>query len=539
MTHRSSSAEHCARAALAAWLGPPSVLALILSTAGLDARPAAAQIADAWLRYTPVEAYAGMHSTRLQGMGSVEVAVEDDQSLIDPYHYGRNPAALLVSGDTSVVVIPTSYQGFNDRYYGLSHSAVGRGAGFHGEFRPSQRWGMAADVDYGALAASRHDLCPTPDDCRFIRDFDLPVAPQMSPVTTDRTFGAGVQTPLGAVTYARTFFGNVTFGARAGFRHEAEDRRIRQPYDLNVSSNAAEFTGGAYCPLPIWGGSVSVSGWGAAMRHKVTGRSQSSLNDDEYDWDRPQVAYGGAIFVKRGEWLRAIFDGRHRSFDGEEIARVNWAPQFFMNPNPSINNQVNVFKRNWSAFLSGLRHNEGSTRWLIGLPGKPVHVGLSYAYFRQYEWIHPNDVVLPTVDPLDVKRSGYRFASGFSVGGADQGLVAVEARVAREYRQDFTHEVPDISLITYSYHFGAEYPVRPRLPLRGGVEIIRHDPNRGDLYGPLKGFGVTAGAGYFWSAFDSRIDLSLAHYHFSRSPNDPSEELGYGDSMTLTIQRLF
>lgn len=539
MTHRSNSAKNRARSALAFWTGLPAFVAVVVSIATIDVRPAAAQVADAWLRYTPVDAYAGMHSTRLEGMGSIEVSVEDDQSLIDPYHLGRNPAALLMARDTSIVVIPTSYQGFDDRYYGLSHSAVQRGVGFHGEFRPTRRWGMAADVDYGSLDASRHDLCPTPDDCRFMRDFDLPVAPQMSPVTTDRTFGAGVESPLGAVTYARKFFGDVTFGARMGFKHEGERRRIREPYNLDVSSDAAEFKGGAYYPLPVWGGSVSVSGWAGAMRHKVTGRSQSALNDDVYDWDRPEVSYGGAILVKRGEWLRAIFDGRHRSFNGEEIARVNWAPQFFMNPNPSINNQVNVFKKNWSAFLSGLRHNEGSTRWLVGLPGSPVHLGLSYAYFRQYEWIRPNEVVLPTVDRLDVKRSGYRFASGFSVGGSDQGLVAVEGRIAREYRQDFTGALPDISLITYSYHFGAEYPVRPGLPLRGGVEVIRHDPNRADGIPPVKGFGVTAGAGHFWKALDARIDLSASHYHFSRSPNDPSDELGFGDSMTLTIQRLF
>lgn len=518
----------------------PALLLCSLAIAASQPSPAAAQVADAWLRYTPVDAYAGTRSTRLDGMGSIGVAVEDDQNLIDPFHYGRNPAALLMSRDTSIVVIPTSYQNFDDRYYGMSHSAVGRGMGFHGEFRPSPRWGMAADIDYGSLDASRHDLCPSPDDCRFIRDFDLPVAPQMGPINTDRTVGAGIQTPMAAATYARTFFKNVTLGGRVGFRHESEDRRIREPYDLDVSSDATEFAGGAYYPLPVWGGSISVSGWAGVLEHRVLGRSETPLNDDEYDWNRPQVSYGGALFVSRGGWLRGIIDARHRSFNGEEIARVNWAPQFFMNPNPSDNDPENVFKRSWSALLSGLRHNEGSTRWLIGLPGNSIHVGLSYAYFRQYEWILPNEVVLPTVDPLDVKRVGYRLASGFSIGAADgQGLVAVEARVAREYRQDFTGEVPDISLITYTYHFGAEYPVLPRLPLRGGVELIRHDPNRADTYAPFKGVGLTVGAGYFWNALDARIDLAYAHYHFRYSPGDPSEEVGFGDRMTLSIQRLF
>jgi hypothetical protein len=51
--------------------------------------------------------------------------------------------------------------------------------------------------------------------------------------------------------------------------------------------------------------------------------------------------------------------------------------------------------------------------------------------------------------------------------------------------------------------------------------------------------GVTVGAGYYWTAFDARIDLSYAHYHFNHSPGDPSEEIGFGDGMTLSIQRLF
>lgn len=501
---------------------------------------ATAQVADAWLRYTPVDAYAGARSSRLEAMGGIEVSVPDEQSLIDPYHYGANPAALLMARDTSLVLIPAIYQNFDDTYFTESHSAVGRGAGMHAEFRPKPRWAIGLDLDYGALDASRHDLCPSPGDCRFIRDFDLPVAPEMEPVTEDRTFGAGVRAPMAAVTYARNFFGDLALGARFGYRHESEDRRLLTPYDLDVTSDAAEFVGGAYYPLPFFGGIASVSAWGQYVSRSVVGRSESSLNDDEYDWDCPQVGFGGAIYIRKGDWLQGIIDGRHRSSDGEEIARVNWAPQFFMNPFPSENDPENVFNRTWTAFESGLRHNEGSTRWLIGLSGKPVHLGLRYAYFRQYEWILPNEVVLPTVDLLNVKRIGYRFAGGLSLGGGDgQGVVAMEARIAREYREDFTQEVPDLSIMTYTYHFGAEYPVRRDLPVRAGFELIQHDPNRDDLFAPLKGIGATVGLGYFWNALGSQIDGSYAHYHFSYSPGDPSQEIGYGDRFTLSIQRRF
>src|SRR5690242_11450929 len=137
MTSQTILAKRRATAADFASYGPPALVLLLLLLSTLGVAPARAQVADAWLRYTPVEAYAGDRSTRLDGMGSMEVAVEDDRSLIDPYHYGRNPAALLMSRDTSMVVIPTSYQNFDDRYYGMNHSAVGRSGGFHGEFRPN------------------------------------------------------------------------------------------------------------------------------------------------------------------------------------------------------------------------------------------------------------------------------------------------------------------------------------------------------------------------------------------------------------------
>lgn len=513
---------------------------LAIATAMLfGSRPATAQIADAWLRYTPVDAYAGGKSSRLEAMGGIEVAVPDDQGLFDPYHYGGNPAALLVARDTSVVRIPTGYSDFEDGYWGFNQSAVGRGAGLHAEFRPRPKWGIGLDFDYGSTDASRNDQCPAPDDCRFIRDFDLPIAPEMEPVTTDRVFGAGVQTPSIGVSYARTFFNKVTLGVRLGHRYEEEHRRIINPYPLNTTSTATEFAGGAYYPLPILDRSASLSAWYHYVANKVTGTSQTPFNDDKYDWDRPEVAFGGALYVKKGDWLEGIAYGEHRSFDGEEIARINWAPQFFMNPFPPLVNPNNVFKKDWSAFLSGFRHNEGSTRWLVGLAGKPIHLGAQYAYYRQYEWITPNEVVLPTVDELNVKRQGYRFAGGISLGREGQGIVALEGRIAREFRDDFTGELPGISMITYSYHFGGEYPLRHDLPVRAGVEALRHDPNREDIYSPVKGIGITAGAGYYWKPLQSRLDFSYAHYHFHYSPGDPSEEIGGGNQVTLALQRLF
>ena len=522
---------------------PFAILVAALAAPCLSPATASAQVADAWLRYTPIDVFAGMRSSRLDAMGGLEVATEDDQSLIDPFHYSENPAGLLAGGDSSVVRVPYSYQDFSDTYYDRTHSAVQHGAGFLGEFRPTGRkWGMAGEVDYGSIMASRHDECPSPDDCRFIRDFDLNVAPHSEPIVGDRTFGADVKTPNTSVTYARQFFDDkMTLGFRLGYHSEAENRKVIEPYDLDVQSKGTHVAGGAFIPLPILERTVVLSGWGQYTHEDVKSISQSPTNDDSYDWFRPEIAYGAALSVKRGQWLQGILDGRHRSFDGEEVARVNWAPQFFLNPFPSENLQANVFKETWSAFLSGLRHNEVSTRWLVGVPDKPVHLGLRYAYFREYQWIRPNEATLPVVVPLDVKRIGYQFEGGLSLDLPDhQGVIATEAHIIQEHRIDNTLQLPEISYITYTYHIGGEYKVlHGALPLRAGVELIRQDPNRGDGIPPNKGAGIHAGAGYFWHFLRSRIDASYTHYHFHYEPDDPSEEIGFGNRAALTIQRSF
>jgi hypothetical protein len=68
---------------------------------------------------------------------------------------------------------------------------------------------------------------------------------------------------------------------------------------------------------------------------------------------------------------------------------------------------------------------------------------------------------------------------------------------------------------------------------------MRHDPNREDSFGAIKGIGLTLGAGYHWNAIRSRLDASYEHTHFSYSPGDPSLETGSGNQFTFAIQRLF
>jgi hypothetical protein len=502
------------------------------------ARAAAAQVAEAWVHATPIEALGAWQSARLTAMGGLTVSSEDRFSRLNAYEFGMNPAGLVGLRDTSWAEQGSEYQDFDDGYYSESHSAIVRKSGIRGAVQHGQ-WALGLDFVYAALNASRHDQIGTLDNSRFIRDFDIPFATSFQPVTTDRSIGARVVYPGIAVTYARQALSWITLGGRFGFREETEDRRIADPYDLDNDARATEWTAGAVLRPPYVGHVVRMAGFGQYIKDRVIARSQSSLNDDRYDWDRPTVAYGAELLVGTGR-LRGIIDGRHRSYDGEQVAQVNWAPQFFMNPFPSTTDPRFVFKKRWSSFLSGLRHNEASTRWMADLPMLPAHLGWEWGYYREYEWIRPNPDVLQLALPMDVRRIGYRAAGGLALDLPDgNGQIAAEVHANRDFRTDYLNVVPDIAQSELSYHVGAEYRVLRWLPVRAGVALLRTDPDRRDGIAPYKGIRASIGAGTYWRALGAQIDAAYAHEHFHYAPLDPSQEIGNGDQAVLTLSRLF
>lgn len=503
------------------------------------ARAAAAQVAEAWTHATPIEALGVWPSARLTGMGGLTVSSEDRFSRLNAYEYGQNPAGLLGLRDTSWAEQGSEYQDFDDGYYGESHSAVSRKSGIRGAVQ-NEKWAMGLDFLYASVNASRHDLMGTPDNSRFIRDFDIPFATSFTPITGDRTIGARVVYPGVALTYARHApkASWLTLGMRVGFREETEDRRVLDPYPLDNDAKSTEYTAGAVIRLPHTS-AIRLAGFGQYLNNKVTARSQTPLNDDSYEWDRPTVAYGAELLVGHGR-VRGIVDGRHRSYDGEQVARVNWAPQFFMNPFPSTTDTRFVFKKRWSSFLSGYRHNEASTRWIADLPWLPAHLGAEWGYYREFEWIRPNPDVLQMALPLDVRRLGYRAAAGLSLDLPDAaGQIAFEVHANRDFRNDYLNLVPDISSSERSYHLGAEYRVLSWLPLRAGAALLRNDPDRRDSIAPYKGIQASVGAGTYWRALGAQIDAAYAHTHFHHEPSDPSLEVGMGDQAVLTLTRLF
>ena len=499
---------------------------------------AQAQISEAWTRATTIDPEMRTFSARLSAMGGLDAAVEVPQSRINPYGFADNPAGLLADSDSSRMEESSRYDQFEDAYFGFPHSAVQRRSGLSAELRHPNEWVLGLEGIYGGVNASRHDINPSPDNQRFIRDFDIFYPSTFDPAISDYHLNASVRFPRIGVTYGRRFFKKITLAGRARYRHESESRLVPNPYELNSSSTEVELTAGGLVSPRLGPLDLTVSSSGAWAGHHVRGKSSGPFNEDNYDWDRPEVRYNAQLGIRYKSWLRGIVDGRHQSNDGEEIAEVNWAAQYFLNPLPiNVNNpSQSVFKMKWSALLSGLRRNEVASRWMVDVPGTPAHVGAQWRYYRELEWVFPNPTVLATARTLDVRRLGYQAGTGVSVDLPEgRGLIGTEVQLSREGRSDHTGALPDISTFETSYHFGAEYRAFSWLPVRAGVVVIRRDPDRRDGVPPLKGTRLTGGLGYFWNAIGTQIDASYAHEHVHFTPGDPSEEISRGDQAVIVL----
>jgi hypothetical protein len=503
--------------------------------------PAAAQIAEAWLHATPVPSQVVPFSARLEAMGGLEIAIEGEHRRIDAFEYADNPAGLFLDQDSSLVEQYSRYDQARQHYFDQTHSAQLRGSAIRTVVRHGPDWALAIDGSYGMTSANRHDLCPGPDDCRFIRDFDLPYPSDNVPVYGDRAISGAVEAPRIFLTYSRPLLLNQLYlGGRLGYANESEKRIVPIAYPLEHSMHAYHLEGGALYDLIGGGLGATVGGHIGWSSDKLEGVSQTALNDDHYDWSRPQVWYGGQAVIRYGRSIRGIVDVRHRSFDGEEVARINWAPQFYLNPLPADNQTYNIFKYKWSALLSGLRRNEVSTRWMWDVRGTPLHVSGAWRYFREYEWFRPNELVLPIGNPVDVRRLGYRAGGGLAVDFPEhRGVLATEVHYARDHRTDYTRLLPEISPEEISVHVGAEYRAVSWLPLRAGVVSLRSDPDRLDGEPPVKGTRLTAGLGYDWAWLSTHLDIAWSHEHWSAVPGGASAEVRTGDAVALVARYVF
>ena len=533
-----SSTSRCARSVcLLAW-----AVSFALVGIGFMPSAAAAQISDAWTRAIGVDVSDEPFSARLQALGSLDVSLEEPQARINAYSFSRNPAALLSDEDSSVVEVPFRYSLSNDSYYDFSHSAAYRDGWVRAFLRNNKQWVLGLEADYGAASASRHDISPWPDQSRFIRDFDISYPSYFQPTTGDNEIGASATQSHIRVTYGRAYGKKLSLGARMAFRFESEGRKVPNPYEIDLSSGSSEFTGGAQYGADLGSTKLTLAGYAGWMAAHVKGVSSGSFNEDQYDWSRPQVSYGGELALKQGAWARGVVDFSHRSNNGEEIAEINWAPQFFLNPlSYEINNPgQGIFKLKWTSVLSGLRRNEIATRWMFDVQNTPAHIGVLYRYYQELEWVTPDDIVFQTMLPLDVRRLGYQANAGISLdlpGG--KGLLATEGHFSRLARTDYTGQLPEISMSEQTYHVGAEYRALSWLPLRAGAVVIRRDWDRADGYPPIKGTRFTFGMGYFSGLLRSQVDASFAHEHLNCTPGDPSQELSTGDQVTFLVRHTF
>src|SRR5262249_19528121 len=136
------------------------------------------------------------------------------------------------------------YDQVEDSYSGFPHSALQRRTGLTTALRHENEWVLGLEGIYAGINASRHDLSPSPDNQRFIRDFDILYPSTFDPAISDYHLNASVTSPRVGVTYGRRFLKKITLAGRVRYRHESESRLAPNPYELNSTSTKLQFTGG-------------------------------------------------------------------------------------------------------------------------------------------------------------------------------------------------------------------------------------------------------------------------------------------------------
>src|SRR6267142_6657408 len=195
--------------------------ALVMIVAGW-AGPAVAQAqsSEAWTRASTVDVDARAVSARLEAMGGLEASVEEPQNRINPYAFSDNPAGLLADQDSSSIEESSHYDRFHDAYSGTPQSVIQRRSGLGASMRMNREWVLGLEGIYGGVNASRHDLSPSPDNSRFLRDFDLMFPSGLAPAMADNHLGASVTMPGVGVTYGRKFMKKITIAGRFRYRRE-------------------------------------------------------------------------------------------------------------------------------------------------------------------------------------------------------------------------------------------------------------------------------------------------------------------------------
>jgi hypothetical protein len=481
----------------------PNRLAQTLSatflTAVLAVSTASGSVIDFFLEEEglPVERAEGPGSVRLEGMGRLELVVEDENNELNLLDYGGNLVGIIFDKDHWSV---ESWSRFNDRLVDpgetTRRSLAYGNAGLDIVYRKAGQRAIGGSMLWRRLRVSR----PFGD-----------------------TYEA--RGPTGRVFYSERPFSAIAAAVSLGNRSESEDRTSDDVFNLRHKQSRLE----GQLAVAMLFGDLQLGGTWNFQRGEIEGKSRdpAAFHTDIFAWHRPIDTFGGQAIYKFSESIQGGAFIQRQSFDGGESVEISWSDRF-----PDNGSQEN-FQLETTSFAEEEERTSFGTRWLVKTR-QGWNLGASVTGFSGSSVVREGLNFKGTRRSQDIERDWIRLGAGAGGGFlSDRVRLGIEGYLQRGDETDRgLREMSDRSWEEYSLRVGAELFWSQDLVVRGGLIAQEQDLDVDLPATRQRGFLYTFGASFvprggLWQ-LDGSLNVDRRNRAVEGSDEKVLEEVSWG-----------
>ena len=438
----------------------------------------------------PVAEIEGPGSTRLDGMGRLELVIPDENNEINLLDYGGNLAGTIFDKDHWSLETWTRYHNLlldprdptRRRFRFLS-------GGTRVVYRKADQRAIGAAVNYQRLEAS--------------------------PVTGD---DVAVRGPVTEAFYNERPFSWLAAAVSLGLNSENEDRVSEDVFSVRHRQGRIEGQVG----LAFLLGSYRLGATWDFRRGEITGTSRdpAAFHSDQFVWKRPEDTFSAqAVFLPDGPVRGGAFV-RRKAFEGGETARLRWSDRF-----PDNGSREN-FALETTSFLEEEESTTYGTRWFYEL-------GATWRLGGLLSGASGSTLVTEGVNFKGSRRAGETDFDSRRLGAGASGLfldrrlqAGVEAYLERgDLTESSVRAAVDRSWQTRSLRVGAEMFWTKSFVVRGGLVTEDLDLDVDRPASRHRGFLYTLGASYLPRGGLWQLDGALGLERRRRAQEDNEESV--------------
>lgn len=471
----------------------------------VGAADASAQVSSLFLDRWNLGFEFSRNSARLDAMGNVWAAVEDESREINIWDYGSNVAGFLDDRDA-----------------------------WTGDF-----WAATRDVDRRTgTVGSSGEIVESGIQLSF-RSFERALGLEGNLTVGADEVGGGVRErhkfsgPYVSVIGNQTIGESMVVGLGLRIVSEEEKTTSRDPLSIEHDTSRTDVSVGL---LYYLGEKIDLGASATLTRNRTAGVSSDGLHRDQYDWDRPsadvgvQVVYGAQSAVQGGAFFR------YGRLDGGEELDISWSREFFLNPSGvDLSLDVPLVKEE-------LKETEFGTRWLVELSDVMDLGAAASARSNTYDArVNPTFPSIST--SADEETSESTLTAGLAFHPVSVLTLAGQIDVGEQTLDAIVLDNPQTETTSVtSVGVGLEYFWRSDLALRGGFRL---DTRTEDLEAEGETSSVdfetreiSAGAGWAPGGGVFLLDLAVAFSNGEMKDAAVSDETS-GIAFTITGRTLF